>query len=131
MTDCNSKPMFFSSLGRKNIVADFTGGTLTSDAGGRLLREVERRLGLVDQRAGVINDPRDPARIHPAQRVMLAQRIFAIAMGYADRNDHPALRSDPVLAVLTGRPPSADEPLASSPTLCRLENRVTRGDLAR
>lgn len=131
MTDCNSKPMFFSSLGRKKIVADFTGGTLTSDAGGLLLREVERRLGLVDQLAGVINDPRDPARIQHDQRVMLAQRIFAIAMGYEDLNDHQALRSDPVLAVLTGRPPSADEPLASSPTLCRLENRVTRGDLAR
>ncbi|GJQ27890.1 MAG: IS1380 family transposase [Phycisphaerae bacterium] len=131
MTDCNAQPLLFSSLGRKKIVADFTGGTLTSDAGGLLLREVERRLGLVDQLAAVINDPRDPDRIQHDQRVMLAQRIFAIALGYEDLNDHQTLRTDPVLAVLTGRPPCPDEPLASSPTLCRLENRVTRGDLVR
>lgn len=131
MTDCNAEPLLFSSLGRKRIVGDFTGGTLTSDAGGLLLREVERRIGLIDSLAGVINDPRDPARIQHDQRVMLAQRIFALALGYEDLNDHQVLRTDPVLAVLTERPPSRDEPLASSPTLCRLENRVTRGDLAR
>ena len=131
MTDCNRRALLFSSLGRKQIVADFTGGTLTSDAGGLLLREVERRTGLIDALAAAIHDPRDPARIQHDQRVLLAQRIFGIALGYEDLNDHQALRRDPVLAVLTGRPPSPEEPLASSPTLCRLENRVTRGDLVR
>lgn len=45
MTDCNRQALLFSSLGRKKIQADFKGGTLTSDAGGLLLREVDRRLG--------------------------------------------------------------------------------------
>jgi len=131
VTDCNSQPLLFSSVIRKKIVSDFTGGTLTSDAGGLLLREVERRIGLIDALAAVMSDPRDPARIQHEQRSMLAQRIFGLALGYEDLNDHQALRSDPVLAVLAERPPCADEPLASSPTLCRLEKRVTRGDLAR
>jgi len=123
--------LFFSSLGRRRVAADFTGGTLTSDAGGLLLREVERRIGLVKRLADVVVDPRDPAKVVHAQRTLLSQRIFGIALGYEDLNDHHDLRTDPMMAVLAERSPDPDDPLGSAPTLCRLENRVTRGDLVR
>jgi hypothetical protein len=123
--------VLFSSLGRQEIRADFAGGTLTSDAGGLLLREVDRRLGLVDALTDCLTDPRDPARIRHEQRTMLAQRIFGIALGYEDLNDHNELRRDPLFSVLADKPPKPNDPLASSPTLCRLENRVDRKALAR
>jgi hypothetical protein len=121
----------FSSLGRQEVRADFAGGTLTSDAGGLLLREVDRRLGLIDALSECLTDPRDPARIQHEQRTMLAQRIFGLALGYEDLNDHNELRRDPLFSVLAEQAPSPQGPLASSPTLCRLENRVDRKALAR
>jgi hypothetical protein len=124
----------FSSLGRQQIQADFAGGTLTSDAGGLLLREVDRRCGLLDALAGCLSDPRDPARITHALRTMLAQRIFGLALGYEDLNDHTTLREDPLFAVLAERrfqPGQPAEPLASAPTLCRFENATTRASLVR
>ena len=137
MTDCNRQAVLFSSLKRQEIRADFAGGTLTSDAGGLLLREVDRRLGLVDALTDCLTDPRDPARIQHEQRTMLAQRIFGLALGYEDLNDHDELRHDPLFSVLAEQTPPIGEsgvlraPLASSPTLCRLENRVERKALAR
>ena len=131
MTDCNRQPLLFSSLGRQGIQADFAGGTLTSDAGGLLLREVDRQLGLIDALSDCLTDPRDPAKVIHDQRTMLAQRIFGLALGYEDLNDHDELRRDPLFSVLVDKPPKPDEPLASSPTLCRLENRVDRKTLAR
>ncbi len=131
MTDCNRQAVLFSSLGRQEVRADFAGGTLTSDAGGLLLREVDRQLGLIDALNACLSDPRDPAKLVHEQRSMLAQRIFAIALGYEDLNDHDELRRDPLFSVLADKPPKPDEPLASSPTLCRLENRVDRKALAR
>lgn len=129
-TECNSQPIVFSSLGRRNVVADFTGGAITSDAGALLLREVDRKLGLIDQLDAVIPDPRNPALITHQQSTMLRQRIFAIALGYEDGNDHQSLREDPLMQLLTQRGIDADQPLASPPTLCRLENRVMRRTLA-
>ena len=131
MTECNGQTLLFSSLGRQNIVADFGGGRLTSDGGALLLREVDRRLGLIDALAACLTDPRDPARVVHDQRTMLAQRIFGIALGYEDLNDHSTLRSDPLFAVLAEKTPDPDAPLASAPTLCRLENRANRKALAR
>jgi hypothetical protein len=123
--------LLFSSLGGQKIVGDFGGGRLTSDAGGLLLREVDRRWGLVEALAACLSDPRDPAKIVHEQRTMLAQRIFGLALGYEDLNDHATLRSDPLFAVLAEQPPDAALPLASAPTLCRLENRVDRKALWR
>jgi hypothetical protein len=131
VTECNRQPLLFSNLNRQKIQADFAGGTLTSDAGGLLLREVDRQLGLIDALNGCLTDPRAPARIQHEQRTMLAQRIFGIALGYEDLNDHNELRRDPLFSVLADQPPKPDNPLASSPTLCRLENRVDRKALAR
>ncbi len=131
MTECNRKPLVFANVSRRRIQADFAGGTLTSDAGGLLLREVDRRLGLVDRLADCLTDPRDPAKIEHDQRTMLAQRIYGIALGYEDLNDHDALRHDPLFHVLAEKAPKPDEGLASSPTLCRFENRIDRKALAR
>ncbi len=131
MTDCNREPLLFSSLGRQEIVADFNGGRLTSDAGGLLLREADRRLGLTPKLAACIPDPRDPLLVIHQQETMLAKRVFGIALGYEDLNDHDTLRTDPLFAVLANKKPEVDGPLASSPTLCRLENRVAPASLAR
>jgi hypothetical protein len=109
------------------LVADFSGGTITSDAGVLLLREADRRTGLLDAVNDAIPDPRNPALITHPQRTMLAQRVFGLACGYEDLNDHQRLRDDPVWQAATDHPGPDDDPaLASPPTLCRLENRVSR-----
>ena len=131
MTQCNRKKLVLSRLGRRRVEADFSGGRLTSDAGLLLLREVDRKLGLLDAANEAIPDPRDPAAITHEQRELLAQRVFALAAGYEDGNDHHALRNDPALQLAAGRQPSEAEPLGSPATLCRLENRVTRGSIVR
>ena len=96
-----------------------------------LIREVAERTGLFDALDAAIPDPRDPALIVHDQRTMLAQRVTAIALGYEDLNDHQALRTDPALQAAAGTPPDEARPLASPPTLCRLENRVDRAALVR
>ncbi len=135
MTECTTKPLTFSSLGRRQIVADFQGGDLTSDGGLPLLREVDRRLGLIDALNAAIFDPRCSWLIEHDQRTLLAQRLFALAAGYEDLNDHQTLRNDTLFQALTDRTLKAGQAetdaLSSPPTLCRLENRITRGDLAR
>src|SRR4051794_6415390 len=131
MTDCNADPMTFTRLGSRAVLADFQGGRLTTDAGALLLRETADRLGLFEAIDAAIPDPRDPALITHDQRTMLAQRVTAIALGYEDLNDHQALRSDPALQLAASRPPEPDLPLASPPTLCRLENRVDRRALVK
>ena len=129
MTDCNTARMLFSNLGRRAIQANFDGGWLTSDAGALLLRQVDRGIGLIDSINRVIPDPRDFRFIQHEQRSMLAQRIFSLALGYEDLNDQQTLRHDPLLQTTTDRLPDPDVPLASPPTLCRLENRVGRDTL--
>lgn len=131
MTECNAQPLLFSSLRSQKIVADFGGGHLTSDAGGLLLREADRKLKLTGRLADCIPDPRNPMLTVHEQRTMLAQRIFGIALGYEDLNDHDTLRTDPLFALLAEKRPDSEEPLASSPTLCRLENRIGRRSLVR
>ncbi len=131
MTDCNRESLTFSRLGTKAVVADFRGGRLTTDAGALLLRQVERRLGLLDALDAAIPDPRRPELIEHDQKALLAQRITALALGYEDLNDHHALRADPALQVVAGRDPAPEATLASPWTLCRLENRVDRAAAAR
>lgn len=131
MTECNRQTLTFSSLSRRKITADFDGGRLTSDAGGLLLRQVDRRLGLTRALADCIADPRDPAKIIHDVQTMLAQRIYGIALGYEDLNDHDTLRTDPVMQVLAEQTPEEEQPLASPSTLCRFENWGDRRSLAR
>ena len=131
MTDCTLSPLDFSSLGRKKIQADFSGGLLSSDAGALLLREADRHLGLTESLSSCIHDPRSPFHILHPQVEMLRQRIYAIALGYEDLNDHDQLRHDPALQVVSERihGEEEDRALSSAPTLCRMENRVTRQDM--
>jgi hypothetical protein len=131
MTECTGKQLVFSRLKRQQIVADYDGGRLTSDAGALLLREVDRRIGLTRALADCMADPRDPAKITHALGTLLGQRIFGMALGYEDLNDHQTLRNDPLMAVLAEQQPHPDKPLASPATLCRFENAATRESLAR
>jgi hypothetical protein len=130
MTECNAQWIPFSSAGRRGVLADFGGGSITSDGGALLLREADRRLALVDRLDAVIPDPRNQDLVTHQQSTMLRQRIFAIALGYEDGNDHQHLRDDPLMQLLTERGIDPGQPLASPPTLCRLENRVSRKTLA-
>lgn len=130
MTECNETPVSFASFNRRVLVADFSGGTITSDAGALLLREADRQLGLIDALDRALPDPRRADLVLHPQRALLAQRIFAIACGYEDLNDHQQLRKDPLWQAVTDHPSPDDAPqLASPPTLCRLENRVSRRTL--
>ena len=131
MTECTSNSLQFSSLSRKKILADFDGGHLTSDGGALLLREANRRTGLINALAECITDPREPAKIKHDVKTMLTQRICGIALGDEDGNDHQTLRSDPMMQMLAEMAPDPDDPLASPPTLCRFENWVNRKSLAR
>ena len=126
MTECNTDGIRFSGAKRRQVIADFAGGRLTTDAGVLLLREVDRRIGLVDAINDCLPDPRHPLYITHEQREMLAQRIFSIALGYEDLNDQQTLRDDPALQVAAGKAAEEEFPLASPSTLCRLENRVDR-----
>ena len=130
MTECTSDTVPFASGNSRNLVADFSGGVITSDAGALLLRQADRQLGLIDALDRVIPDPRNPDLILHPQRALLAQRIFGIACGYEDLNDHQQLRSDPLWQAVTDHPSPDELPeLGSPPTLCRLENRIRRKTL--
>ena len=131
MTECTGKKVEFSSLNWRKVVSDFEGGQITSDAGAVLLREVDRRIGLIDAIDGCIADPRHGGMIVHDQHTLLAQRVFAIALGYEDLNDHQTLRNDPLFQIVSDRGVEDEVPLASPSTLCRLENRVDRASLVR
>ena len=95
------------------------------------MREANRRTGLIAALAGCISDPRDPVKTIHEIETMLSQRIFGIALGYEDGNDHQTLRNDPIMHVLSEMAPDPEEPLASPATLSRFENWVNRRSLAR
>jgi hypothetical protein len=128
-TECNEQPMLFQDLGSRRIEADFSGGTLSSDGGALLLRQVDLSLGLSRRLAGCFGDQRNPIFVEHVVAELLAQRIYAEALGYEDINDHQRLRRDPLLASACGkedplgaeRPFHPGAPLASPATLNRLE----------
>ena len=122
MPECNAELFVFPSFDRRKIEAGFSGGDVSSDGGVMVLREVDRRLGLIRALDAVIADPRDPLLVTHAQRDLLCQRIYGLACGYEDLNDHDTLRKDLCWQSALER----GEELASSPTLCRLENRANR-----
>lgn len=122
MPNCTASKLNFSPLKRRAVEVNFDGGFVSSDGGALLLRELDRRLGLLDAAAGVLADPRDPQRIQHSTAAMLKQRVFGLCLGYEDLNDHAELRQDLLLQTAVER----DCPLASAPTLCRLENRASR-----
>ena len=130
-TECNQQSFGFHALGRREVVARFDGGRITSDGGGLLLREAERITGIIDQFAACFTDHRDPDRIEHSVEELVAQRVYALALGYEDLNDHDDLRRDPLLATLVGkadptgqrrvRARDVGKALAGKSTLNRLE----------
>lgn len=90
-------------MGNRAVTARFDGGAITSDAGGLLLREEEARTGILRRFTADFTDHRDPDLVEHTVYELLAQRVFALALGYEDLNDHDALRYDPLLAVLVGK----------------------------
>jgi Spy/CpxP family protein refolding chaperone len=97
-TDCKAQSLLFQDLGSRDVVADFSGGTLSTDAGALLLREVDANLGLTQRLAQCFDDGRNQVWVEHSVPQMLAQRIYGLALGYEDINDHQRLRLDPLLA---------------------------------
>jgi len=122
MTKCSEeierKTIEFSRQGKRVVEGRFDGGSMSSDAGVMLLAETDRKIGLTQAAARHINDPRNPLLITHAVRDMLRQRVYGLALGWEDLNDHAALRQDIAMQTAVG----VDREVASAPTLCRLEN---------
>jgi hypothetical protein len=102
-TDCIRDSFGFEAVAGRNVVAAFDGGAITSDAGGLLLGAADRAIGMVDRFAACFVDRRSQAHIEHSVATLVRQRIFAMALGYEDLNDHDTLRHDPVMAVLAGK----------------------------
>lgn len=107
----------FGHLGRRVVEGRFDGGSMTSDAGVMLLGATDRKLNLLSAAAGCISDPRNPLLIKHNVLDMLRQRVYGLALGWEDLNDHQALRQDVAMQTAVG----VDKEVASAPTLCRLE----------
>jgi hypothetical protein len=120
MTECNQSEFGFEASGRREIVARFDGGTISSDGGAFLLRQTDKRLNLLPRLAQCFLDGRNQDLIEHSILEMLSQRIYGLALGYEDINDHEQLRKDPVFGILAGRE-ELDEPLAGKSTLNRME----------
>jgi hypothetical protein len=103
MTKCNPKPLEFHTLGSRDVVANFDGGDISSDAGGMMLREVEQRTGILKRFAGCFTDYRNPEAIEHPVADLVAQRAYGLCLGYEDLNDHDQLRADPVMATMVGK----------------------------
>jgi len=131
VAECNGQQLEFQGLGRREVVARFDGGDISSDGGALLLREVERRTKIVEQFTECFEDHRNPDLIEHTVRELVAQRVYGLALGYEDLNDHDDLRCDPLLAVAVGKsdPKGANrlrerdrgKALAGKSTLNRLE----------
>jgi hypothetical protein len=130
-TDCKAQPLLFQDLGSRHVVADFSGGTLSSDGGVLLLRQVDANLGLTSALARCFEDRREPVYVDHSVQQLLAQRIYGLALGYEDINDHEQLRRDPLLAAACDKrdplgsdrfnPADRGIALAGAATLNRLE----------
>ena len=120
MTECNQSSFGFKACGSREIVARFDGGTISSDGGAFLLRQTDQRLNLLPRLAECFLDGRNQDQIKHSIQEMLSQRIYGLALGYEDINDHEQLRNDPVFSILAGRE-QLEEPLAGKSTLNRME----------
>jgi hypothetical protein len=103
MTECIQTSFEFSSELRQQVVARFDGGTITTEAGALLLHKVEQKTGILRQFARCFLDHRDPERTEHSVAELVRQRIYALALGYEDLNDHDQLRADPLLGMLSGK----------------------------
>ncbi len=122
VTNCTQESFQFPVLKRRIVEANFQGGDITSNGGVLLLQQVDHRLGLSEAVAHTLDDPRRQAGIEHNNLSLLRQRVYALALGYEDLNDHETLRLDLAIQTALGR----SEELASSPTLSHWENRADR-----
>jgi hypothetical protein len=129
-THCTRDSFDFGRAEGRAVVADFGGGTITSNAGALLLAKADRAVGIIDSFAACFNDGRNPGLIEHATRTLIGQRVIGIALGHEDLVDHDGLRHDPVLAAVMGKlTPRRKEcaPLAGKSTLSRLEHAPEEG----
>jgi hypothetical protein len=120
MTECSQESFSFTAHFSRRVEARFTAGQVSSDGGALLLRAADRKINLLQRVAQCFTDSRTPWRVEHRLPEMLAQRIYGLALGYEDLNDHEQLRSDPLLTLLSGKR-ELDKPLAGKSTLNRLE----------
>ena len=120
MSECSQAQFRFARHFSREVQAEFTADHVSSDGGALLLREVDRRIGLLPRLGSCFRDGRNPEQIEHRLEEMLAQRIYSLALGYEDLNDHEQLRFDPLLVLLSGKR-KLEEPLAGKSTLNRLE----------
>ena len=130
-TQCTGEQLEFHALGRRLVTGRFDGGRISSDAGGVLLREVDKRTGLTERVSRCLVDYRNRASVEHSVHELVSQRLYGIALGYEDLNDHGELRCDAVLSLLVGKRDVTGErrirerdrgyALASASTLNRLE----------
>ncbi len=140
MTQCSKDAIEFKALGKRSVVADFAGGSITSDAGALLLDKTEQAIDLLRRAAECFVDHRDPDLIEHTVEQLLRQRVFALALGYEDLNDHDELSRDPLLAAVVGKCEPTGQarrsrrdrgrPLAGKSTLNRLELTAENADAA-
>ena len=122
MTECYQTSLEFPSVKRRKVEANFSGGDITSNGGIPLLSQVDRQMGLTRAVSRLLNDPRRTASCEHSLLELLRQRVYGLALGYEDLNDHAELRNDLALQTATSR----IDTLASPATLCRLEQRAGR-----
>jgi len=127
MTDCPEQ-ITFSFHPSKDVLVDFQGGQISSDAGLLPLIELDRRLGWTAQVSSLLHDDRQAGKTEHSLPQLLRQRFFGLIAGYEDCNDHTRLRGDPILKAATGKPLEKD--LASQPTFSRFENAATAREVA-
>lgn len=130
-TECSQDSFDFGTVEGRQVVGAFDGGAMTTNAGGLLLGAADKAIGLVGRLAATFRDRRDADRIEHSVGTLVGQRIFAIALGHEDLNDHDGLRHDPTLAVLAGKMKATRKdcaPVAGKSTLNRLE--LSRADTA-
>jgi hypothetical protein len=123
-TQCNAEQLQFFKVGRREVVGAFDGGRVSSDAGALLLGKADMAIGLIDRLAGCFADGRNAQLIEHSVRTLVGQRVFGMALGYEDLNDHEQLRHDPVMGALLGKLEAQRRrcaPLAGKSTLNRLE----------
>ena len=122
MTECIQDRFGFASVGgKREIVAEFSGGAISSDGGGLLLQETDAKMNLLGRFSQCFSDGRNPRLIEHSVEQMVRQRVYGLALGYEDLNDHEQLRQDSLLGVIAGKAEPGSEPLAGKSTLNRLE----------
>jgi len=124
LTECSAELFEFAPVEKRVVVAGFDGGAITSDAGALLLGATDRAIKLVDRFAGCFSDHRSADLVEHLVPTLVGQRVFGLALGYEDVNDHDELRHDPMMAILAGKLAARRKdcaPVAGKSTLNRLE----------